>query len=166
MIKYMDEFKQYNLESNEFNQENEFNQDWYSTPNVLATQKTVIIGKNRVIADPNKGLFTNYVLRGINSTGYSTVTVFDSSLEGFHQVRTHIDVGNATLTMTSGGSKGQEMYLKIDNDTDANRTIAFGSVFVVNGNVIGSTAATAILHFISDGTKFWEVSRTTGLNQI
>jgi hypothetical protein len=66
--------------------------------------------------------------------------------------------------MTGPGEKGQELYLKIDNDTDANRTITFGSMFKVTGTLTGSTAATAMLHFISDGTAFWETSRITGLN--
>lgn len=107
----------------------------------------------------------NYMVRGINTTGYSTVTVFGPEFGGFCQVRTFIDTGNATITATSPGNKGQELYLKIDNDTDANRTIIFGSMFKVTGNLTGSTAASAILHFISDGSAFWEVSRTTGLNQ-
>jgi hypothetical protein len=132
-----------------------------NSPNVWKTAKQ-ILSNDKIIGKCFSG---NYLVRGINSTGYSTVTVFDSGLEGLHQIRTHIDVGNATITLTSPGEKGQEMYLKIDNDTDADRTITFGSMFKVTGTLTGSTAASAILHFISDGTAFWEVSRTTGLNQ-
>ena len=139
--------------------------DYDSSPNVLKFAKTIIVGRDRITLDANKGLLTGYVVRGIDSTGYSAVTVFDADKAGFHQVRTDLDVGNATLNMTHAGQKGQEIYLKLDNDTDASRTITFGTPFKVTGTLTGSTAASAILHFISDGTSFWEVSRTTGLNQ-
>lgn len=130
-------------------------------PSIFKTSKQ-ILSNDKVSARHFEG---RYVVRGINSTGYSTYTVFDPSLEGLHQVRTFIDVGDATIALSSPGENGQEIYLKIDNDTDANRTITFGQNFKVSGSITGSTAATAILHFISDGTAFWEVSRTTGLNQ-
>ena len=157
--------EQFNLDGmeQEFNTEND--QDFVSTPNVIFTSKSVVVGRNKVINDPNKGLFTAYVVRGVNTTGYSSVVVFDPTLGGFCQVRTFLDVGNATINTTSAGEKGQELYVRIDNDVVANRTITFGTPFKVTGTVSGSTAASAVLHFISDGTNLWEVSRTTGLNQ-
>lgn len=130
-------------------------------PSIFKTSKQ-ILSNDKISGKHFEG---RYMVRGINTTGYSTYTVFDPALEGLHQIRTFIDVGNTTITLTSPGESGQEMYLKIDNDTDANRTITFGSYFKVTGTLTGSTAASAILHFISDGSYFWEVSRTTGLNQ-
>lgn len=129
--------------------------------NILRTAKQ-IVSDSRV---QGKTLGGNYTVRGIQTTGYSSVTVFDVNGSGFCQIRTFLDVGDATIRMTGTGEKGQELYLKIDNDTDSNRTITFGDTFKVTGTLTGSTAASAILHFISDSTAFWEVSRTTGLNQ-
>ena len=162
MIKEHEQFSLGGIEG-EFALESEL--DFTSTPNILFTGKSIVVGKNKVINDPNKGLFTAYVVRGMNSTGYSSLVVFDPTLGGFCQVRTFIDVGNATINTTSPGEEGQELYVKVDNDTDANRTITFGTPFKVTGTVSGSTAASAVLHFISDGVSFFEVSRTTGLPQ-
>src|SRR3990167_4913761 len=137
--------------------------DFFSSPNVLQTSKAVHIGKDKVVLDPNKGLLASYVVRGINSTGYSTLVVFDPTLGGFCQVRTNGDYGAATINTTTPGEKGQELYVKIDNDSDGNKTITFGTPFKVTGTVAGSTSVSAVLHFISDGTNLWEVSRTIGL---
>lgn len=165
--KKIEEHKQFNLPGNKLEDRNVGirNQDFQSSPNVLKTFKSIVVGNDKVVLDPDKGLFAGYLVRGINTTGYSTLTVFDSDLAGLHQIRTNLDVGDATIDMNSPGRAGQEIYLKIDNDTDANRTITFGSMFKVTGSLGGSTAASAILHFISNGVKFWEVSRTTGLDQ-
>lgn len=155
------EHKQYNLPTQELSQ-NGVNDFELKQSNILRTAKEIRTDSRSY----GKSFGGNYVVRGIQTTGYSSVTVFDTKLSGFCQLRTFIDVGNATVTLTGPGEKGQELYLKIDNDTDANRTITFGGMFKVTGNLTGSTAASAILHFISDSTAFWEVSRTTGLNQI
>lgn len=152
--------EQFNLSPTQDRQENKLH-GIDNMPNIFKTAKQIL--SNDKIA--GKHFSGNYLVRGVNSTGYSTVTVFDAYSNGLHQVRTFIDVGDATITMNGGGEKGQEIYLKIDNDTDANRTITFGSYLKVTGTVVGSTAASALLHFISDGSYFWEVSRTTGLNQ-
>jgi len=109
------------------------------------------------------GLQTKYMIRGIDSTSYATETVFDSSKSALKKIRT---VGaNSNFNMTNGGRAGQELYLQIDNDTTANRTITFGGKFKVSGTVVGSTNATAMLQFISNGSNFMEVSRVTGINQ-
>lgn len=139
--------------------------DFTSLANILRTAKSLVVGDRKVTLDPNKGLLTNYVVRGVNTTGYSALVVFDSDLSGFHTIRTNGDYGNATINMNHPGQKGQEVYIKIDNDSDGNKTITFGTPFKATGTISGSTSASAVLHFISDGTSFFEVSRTTGLPQ-
>ena len=121
-----------------------------NSPNVWKTAKQ-ILSNDKITGKYFSG---NFLVRGVNTTGYSTVTVFDVDQPGFHQIRTFLDVGNATITTTYPGQKGQELYMKIDNDTDANRTITFGSNFKVTGTLAGSTAASAIFYFISDGSFF------------
>ena len=138
--------------------------DFDSSLNVLATGKSITVGREKITLDPNKGLLAQYVVRGINTTGYSAVVIFDADQSGFHQVRTNGDYGNATINMNHPGQKGQEIYIRVDNDSDGNKTITFGTPFKVTGTISGSTSASALLHFISDGTNFWEVSRTTGLS--
>lgn len=110
------------------------------------------------------GLQTKYMIRGVDSTSYATETVFDTTKASFKKIRT-TTTGNANFNMTSGGKPGQELYMQIDNDTDANRTIVFGGKFKVSGSLTGSTNATAMLQFISNGSNFMEVSRITGINQ-
>lgn len=158
----MTDFKQFNI--TDLASKNNV-EDFRSSPNVLQTAKTIIVGdvRRRTVIDPNKGFFTNYVVRGINTTGYSAVVVLDADLGGFYQLRTNGDYGDATINANHPGQEGQEMYVKLDNDTDGNKTITFGTPFKTTGTVTGSTAASATLHFISDGSSFWEVSRTTGL---
>jgi hypothetical protein len=109
------------------------------------------------------GLQTKYMVRGVDTTSYATETVFDSSKSAFKKIRTVS--ANANFNMTNGGKAGQELYMQIDNDTTANRTITFGGKFKVSGTLTGSTNATAMLQFISNGTNFMEVSRVTGINQ-
>lgn len=113
--------------------------------------------------DKTIGLQTKYMIRGVDSTSYAAETVFDSSKSAFKKIRTVS--ANSNFNMTNGGRAGQELYLQIDNDTTANRTITFGGKFKVSGTLTGSTNATAMLQFISNGTNFMEVSRVTGINQ-
>lgn len=156
----MKEHKQFQLNKKD-NPQNNGNNFELTQLNTLRTAKE-IISDTRI---KGKEISGNYVVRGIQTTGYSSVTVFDTYLPGMYQVRTFIDVGDATITTTGVGQEGQDIFIKIDNDTDANRTITFGGNLKVTGTVVGSTAASAILHFISDGNYFWEVSRTTSLDQ-
>ena len=159
----MADFKQFMLEPAE---DKKF--PFMDTPNTLQTSKTVIVGdvRSRTTIDPNRGFFTNYVVRGIDSTGYSAVVVLDTDLAGLKVLRTNGDYGNATINLTHPGQRGQEMYLKLENDTDGNKVLTFGTPFKTTGTLTGSTAAFAIVHFISDGSNFCEVSRTTGLSQL
>jgi hypothetical protein len=155
----MNKFEHYNLPSLPGSQqEKEFELSQF---NIIRTAKE-IHSDSKIKGRKFEG---NYVVRGQNSTGYSSVTVLDPTLGGFCKIRTHIDVGNAVVTATSPGELGQELHLKIENDTDGNRTITFGSMFKVTGTLVGSTAAVAMMSFTSDGTAFWERSRITGLNQ-
>lgn len=153
--------EQYNLEEEFFDPVKD---DFFSSANVLQTAKSIIVGKDKVILDPNKGLLTGYVVRGIQTTGYSTLTVIDPDQGGFWQVRTNGDYGASTFNAASPGQKGQELYVKVDNDSDGAKVITFGTPFRVTGTVTGSTNASAVLHFISNGTTLSEVSRTTALD--
>jgi hypothetical protein len=109
------EHLQINLPSEAQDLANRLLQDFeLKRPNVLRTAKE-IISDNKVKGKRMEG---PYLIRGANTTGYSTVTVFDPSLGGFCQIRTHIDVGDASITTNSPGENGQELYLKVDNDTD------------------------------------------------
>lgn len=130
-------------------------------PNLFRTAKKIL--SNDSISS-EKGFIGNFLIRGVDTTSYATETVFDTTRSAFKKIRTTI-AGNANFNMSSSGKVGQELYLQIDNDTDANRTITFGGKFKVSGTLTGSTAATAMLQFISNGTNFMEVSRVTGINQ-
>lgn len=70
---------------------------------------------------------------------------------------------NATVAITGTQEAGQVLILLIKNDATAARTITFGTGFSASGNLVGTVSKTASIMFASDGGKFFELCRTTGL---
>lgn len=69
---------------------------------------------------------------------------------------------NETINLTGTQKTGQSLTLLIGNDALA-RTLTLGTGLVSLGVVVGTALKTAVLSFRSDGTSFYEVSRTLGL---
>lgn len=69
---------------------------------------------------------------------------------------------NETVNVTAGQLAGRVMTLMIANDALA-RTITFGTGFVSLGVIVGTALKTSVSVFQSDGTSFYELSRTLGL---
>jgi hypothetical protein len=55
------------------------------------------------------------------------------------------------------------MWIIVANDLVRGKTIAFGANFKSAGTLAGSPGKSATVHFISDGTAWYEVARTLNL---
>lgn len=69
---------------------------------------------------------------------------------------------NETVNITGGQQAGRVITLMIVNDAII-RTITLGTGIVSIGTVVGTALKTAVVVMQSDGTNFYELSRTLGL---
>lgn len=71
---------------------------------------------------------------------------------------------NITINISSGTpSYGDELVMIITNDGAEARTITFGTKLKSSGNIVGTINKVAVVTFVSDGTDYYESSRTLGL---
>jgi hypothetical protein len=91
----------------------------------------------------------------------STVTL--QTTAGVHKTTTNDTVGNATIRAANAGPAGQHMCLIIVNDQVSGKTITFGENLKSAGKLAGRRGKSATLEFISDGSVWYEVARTTNL---
>ena len=95
------------------------------------------------------------------SLTYASPTSVDTTLSSFYTVTTVNATGSVTFNATTGGKAGQRMTILITNDATSAKTITFGTNFVANGTLTPSGVnKVATIQFISNGTSFYEVSRT------
>jgi hypothetical protein len=80
-----------------------------------------------------------------------------------HKTITSNSVGDATINAVTAGLAGQHMWIIVANDLVRGKTIAFGANFKSAGTLAGSPGKSATVHFISDGTAWYEVARTLNL---
>lgn len=69
---------------------------------------------------------------------------------------------NETISITAGQQAGRVITLMVLNDALA-RTLTMGTGIVSLGVVVGTALKTAVVVLQSDGTNFYELSRTLGL---
>lgn len=69
---------------------------------------------------------------------------------------------NETVNITSGQQAGRVITFMITNDAII-RTITMGTGIVSIGAIVGTALKTAVVVLQSDGTNFYELSRTLGL---
>lgn len=69
--------------------------------------------------------------------------------------------GDATINLESSNAPGEIRFIFVNDGTV--RTVTFGTGFTDSGNLVGTANKTAVVSFVSDGTTYYEVSRTTGL---
>lgn len=67
---------------------------------------------------------------------------------------------NETVNASGTQRAGQRMDLLILNDGTAPRTITFGTGFKPSATIVGTNNKLATICFTSDGTNWWETSRT------
>lgn len=69
---------------------------------------------------------------------------------------------NETINITAGQKAGRVITFMITNDAII-RTITLGTGIVSIGTIVGTALKTAVVVLQSDGTNFYELSRTLGL---
>jgi multisubunit Na+/H+ antiporter MnhF subunit len=94
---------------------------------------------------------------------YASTISLDPSLGNFHRTTTVNATGAATINALNAGKDGQHMWVQVVNDATSGKVITFGTNFKTTGTVTGTASKAAVLHFISDGTNWYEVSRTLAL---
>jgi len=113
--------------------------------------------------DSRGDLRARRVISAMATLPYQAAMTLDVTAGDFHKIRTAPSAGNAVLGASTGGLPGQHMWIIISNDATSAKTITFGANILSSGPLNGSAGKSATLHFVSDGTAWYEVSRTSGL---
>lgn len=99
----------------------------------------------------------------LDTVTYATTISLDVNNCTVHKTTTTSAVGNATINASGKGLPGQILYIIVVNDATSNRTITFGTNFKPSATLVGTTTKAATIGFVSDGTNWYELFRTTGL---
>jgi hypothetical protein len=102
-------------------------------------------------------------IASMETMAYAAAVRLETTAGDVHKTTTSNAVGNATINAATAGLAGQHMWVIIVNDQLSGKTISFGSNFKSAGPLMGSPGKSATLQFISDGTAWYEVARTTNL---
>jgi hypothetical protein len=113
--------------------------------------------------DSRGDVIARRVISAMDSLPYQPAMTLDVTAGDVHKIRTIPSAGNATLGAATGGLPGQRMWIIIANDNTSAKTITFGANLLSAGPLTGVTGRSATIHFVSDGTAWYEVSRTVGL---
>jgi hypothetical protein len=103
------------------------------------------------------------VISSMDSMPYQAAMTLDVTAGDVHKIRTAPNGGNATLSAATAGLAGQHMWIIISNDNTSAKTITFGANLLSAGPLAGTMGRSSTIHFVSDGTAWYEVSRTVGL---
>src|SRR5580693_7362420 len=99
------------------------------------------------------------LIPAMDSVPYQPAMTLDVTGGDVHKIRTVPSAGNATLTASTGGLPGQHMWIIIANDNTTAKTIAFGENLLSAGPLTGVIGRSATIHFVSDGSAWYEVAR-------
>jgi hypothetical protein len=103
------------------------------------------------------------VIASMDNLPYQAAMTLDVTAGDVHKIRTALNGGNATLSAATAGLPGQHMWIIIANDNTSAKTITFGANLLSAAPLAGGAGKSATIHFVSDGTAWYEVSRTVGL---
>jgi hypothetical protein len=103
------------------------------------------------------------VIGAMDAMAYASTINLDVTAGDLHKTTTINSAGNAIVNATTGGLPGQHMWIIIANDQISGKTITFGTNFRSGGVLAGAVGKAATIHFVSDGTAWYEVSRTLNL---
>ncbi len=113
--------------------------------------------------DGRGDLVARRLIGSMDVLSYSPAITLDVTLGDMHKITTVNGLGNSTINATTGGLAGQHMWLIIANDPASAKTISFGANLKSSGALTGTAGKSATIHFISDGTTWYEVARTMNL---
>jgi hypothetical protein len=115
------------------------------------------------LVDSRGDIHARRVIPAMDRLEYQAAMTIDVTAGDVHKIRTTPSGGNATLGAATGGLPGQHMWIIIANDNTSAKTITFGANLLSTGPLAGVTGRSSTIHFVSDGTAWYEVSRTVGL---
>lgn len=103
------------------------------------------------------------VIASMETMTYAPKITLEVTAGDLHKTTTTEAVGNATINAATGGLPGQHMWIIVVNDVIHGKKITFGEHLKSVGPLTGTPGKSATLQFISDGTAWYEVARTTNL---
>jgi len=115
------------------------------------------------VADQRGDVRARRVIASMDNLPYQASMTLDTTAGDLHKIRTTPNAGNATLNAATAGLPGQHMWIIITNDNSSAKTVTFGANLLNSGPLAGALAKSATIHFVSDGTAWYEVARTVGL---
>ena len=120
-------------------------------------------GAGANLMDPRGDVRARRVIASMDTIPYRATMTLDVTAGDVHKIRTVPSGGNATLSAATAGLAGQHMWIIITNDNTSAKTITFSTNLLSSGPLAGMIGKSATIHFVSDGTAWYEVARTMGL---
>jgi len=127
------------------------------------TSGGVTAGGATEAGDLQRDLTARRFIAAMETIPYAKLVTLETTAGDVHKTTTSNGIGNATVRAATGGIAGQHMWLIIVNDQLSPKTISFGEHLRTTGPLTGSPGKAATLQFISDGTVWYEVARSTNL---
>ena len=103
------------------------------------------------------------VIGAMDTMLYASTITLDVVAGDLHKTTTANNIGNATINAATRGLPGQHMWIIVVNDSISGKAITFGSNFRGAGLWRERAGKAATVHFVSDGTAWYEVARTLNL---
>jgi hypothetical protein len=113
--------------------------------------------------DRQRDVMARRFIASMETLTYASTVTLETTSGDVHKTTTDNAIGNATIRAATGGLAGQHMWVIIVNDQLSPKTITFGEHLKSTGTLVGTPGKAATLQFISDGTLWYEVARTTNL---
>jgi hypothetical protein len=113
--------------------------------------------------DRDRDSMARRFIASMETMSYASTVTLETTAGDVHKTTTNNAIGNATINAATGGLPGQHMWVIIVNDQLSAKTVSFGANFKSAGALLGSPGKSATLQFISDGSVWYEVARTTNL---
>ena len=113
--------------------------------------------------DRDRDAMARRFIAAMETMPYARTVTLETTAGDVHKTTTSNAVGNATIHAATAGLPGQHMWIIIVNDQISAKVVSFGDNFKSAGPLTGSPGKSATLQFISDGTAWYEVARTTNL---
>jgi len=113
--------------------------------------------------DRDRDVMGRRFIASLEIMAYARTVSLETTAGDVHKTTTSNAVGNATINAATPGLPGQHMWVIVVNDQISPKTVTFGLNFKSAGPLAGSAGKSATLQFISDGSTWYEVARTTNL---
>jgi hypothetical protein len=120
-------------------------------------------GSRAPVEDRDRDARARRFIASMETMPYARTMALETTAGDVHKTTTSNAVGNATINAVTPGLEGQHMWVIILNDQLSAKTVSFGNNFHSAGPLTGAPGKAATLQFISDGTAWYEVARTTNL---